>query len=118
MRVLVTGAGGFIGAHAVRGLLSAGHDVIALDRPEASLDRIATILDTVEVARIELGDQPRVAELLRQSRPDAILHLAWYADPRDYLVGAANLGSLAVTTRLVEAALAAGCRKLVLTGSC
>ncbi|HVP12249.1 MAG TPA: NAD-dependent epimerase/dehydratase family protein, partial [Phycisphaerae bacterium] len=31
MRVLVTGGAGYVGSHAVRGLVGAGHDVLVFD---------------------------------------------------------------------------------------
>ncbi|MEA2565611.1 MAG: dependent epimerase/dehydratase family, partial [Actinomycetota bacterium] len=43
MRVLLTGATGFIGSHVARVLVTAGCDVQALVRPGAARDRIADL---------------------------------------------------------------------------
>jgi nucleoside-diphosphate-sugar epimerase len=118
MKVLVTGAGGFIGANVVDKLLVDGHEVVALDRAEGSFRRITHLADRMSTVALDLSDRARARAFLETARPDAIIHLAWYADPRDYLTSNANLESLSMTTGLVEAALAAGCRKLVMTGSC
>lgn len=118
MRVLVTGAGGFIGSHVVGQLAARQHEVMALDRDLTSLRRIAPWIDTVATTTTDLGDVERVRSCLDSFQPDAIVHLAWYAAPHDYLVSPENLASLAVTTGLVQAALASGCRKLVLSGTC
>ncbi|MGH3242821.1 MAG: NAD-dependent epimerase/dehydratase family protein, partial [Spirillospora sp.] len=37
MRVVVTGAAGFIGSHVVEAFSAAGHEVLAVDAPERSL---------------------------------------------------------------------------------
>jgi nucleoside-diphosphate-sugar epimerase len=118
MRVLVTGAGGFLGAHVVRHLAADRHEVVAVDRDPEKLKRITDEIPSAAAAAIDLGDAGAVQTLLRQKPPDGLIHLAWYANPRDYLTSAANLGSLAMTTTLVQAILAAGCRKLVVGGSC
>ena len=117
MRVLVTGAGGFIGSRVVRALAD-GHEVIAVDRSADALGRVANEGPSVSKVALDLGDNERAAAFMRETRPEAVVHLAWYADPRDYLTSRANLASLTMTTTLVEAALGAGCRKLVIVGSC
>jgi dTDP-6-deoxy-L-talose 4-dehydrogenase (NAD+) len=115
MRVLVTGAGGFVGSSVVQGL-AGHHDVVAVDRNADALARLAGGAATTEP--LDLADEGRTAAFLRAARPDAVIHLAWYADPADYLTSHANLASLAMTNTFVAAAVAAGCRKLVVGGSC
>ena len=118
MRVLVTGAGGFIGSEIVGQLVASRHDVVALARPTASLARLARWADKISTVAVDLDEFGAVQSCLGSARPEAVIHLAWYANPRDYLVSNANLASLTATTRFVEAALSAGCRQLVLAGTC
>jgi GDP-4-dehydro-6-deoxy-D-mannose reductase len=66
MRALVTGAHGFVGQHLVRHLQDQGDDVVALDR---------TGPDPVDVT-----DPDAVAEAMRRAAPDAVYHLAGWAD--------------------------------------
>lgn len=101
MRVLVTGASGFIGAHVVRVLRARGHEPIAVTRTDA-----------------DLSNAGAVGSLFARHHPGAVIHLAWYAKPPDYLGSPKNLASLHATTTVVAGAIAAGCRKIVGAGTC
>jgi dTDP-6-deoxy-L-talose 4-dehydrogenase (NAD+) len=118
MRVLVTGAGGFIGSEVVGHLARQNHEVLAVDREGALASRVAGWSARVSTAAVDLDDVTSVRALLGEARPEALIHLAWYASPQDYLVSPANLASLAMTTALVEMALSLGCRKIVAAGTC
>ena len=58
MRVLVTGAAGFVGGHLLPRLAAQGHEAIAVDR------------------EVEIGDASAVATAVREAAPDALIHLA------------------------------------------
>ena len=84
MRVLVTGAGGLIGSEVVGQLLDRSHDVVALDRP-GSMARLSRWQGKIDHPGRRSRRRRRDARRLTESRPDAIIHMAWYADPKDYL---------------------------------
>jgi dTDP-6-deoxy-L-talose 4-dehydrogenase (NAD+) len=117
VRVLVTGAGGFVGAHVARALVRGGDEVLALLRPGASRARIADVVAHLRVAEAALEDERAVEAALAALRPEAVVHLAWYARPTDYLSSPANLDSLWATLAFVRRALDAGCGKVVGLGT-
>lgn len=73
MKVLVTGAGGFIGAAAVQALLARGDSVVAFDTQyPAGVPSHAR----ASVIRGDITDMPAVAQALMTQRPDAVIHAA------------------------------------------
>jgi UDP-glucuronate 4-epimerase len=91
MKILVTGAAGFIGAACARALLARGDSVIGVDALNAYYD---PALKRARLARLEapgfafrhldIADEAGVAALAAE-RPDAILHLAAQAGVRHSL---------------------------------
>lgn len=85
--VLVTGAAGFIGSHTVEALLTRGDTVVGLDNfspyydPRRKRANLRAVMQhpRAECFRMEegsIGDVERVEELFRETRPDAVVHLA------------------------------------------
>ncbi len=73
MRILVTGAGGFAGRHAIAELTAHGHTVEAADlRPPAAGAGVTP-------HAFDMLDPSAVDALVRAARPDACLHLAGIA---------------------------------------
>jgi nucleoside-diphosphate-sugar epimerase len=118
MRVLVTGAAGFIGSHVIRHIVQEGHSVWAVVSREQSTERLADILSRVSPISLDLRDTKAVRELVSQIRPDCAIHLAWYAAPSHYWVAPENLECVAMTLQLVECLAEVGCSRLVGAGSC
>ena len=89
MKVLVTGAAGFIGFHAAAALAKLGCQVVGLDnfnpyyRVDLKRDRAAALAARgVVVASCDLSDHARVAALMAEEAPAAVLHLAAQAGVR------------------------------------
>lgn len=119
MKVIVTGAAGFIGAHVVRRLIASGHETYAVVRPGARAVRLDAVRDRSELLEVDLADGIRTARLLREVEPAAVIHLAWYAEPGRYRQALAeNIASLHTSASLLLAAADAGCRRVVLAGTC
>ena len=73
MRVLVTGASGFLGRSVVRQCVEAGHETIALVRPLADLSR----LRWPETVRVVRGDLRQKGDWCAEiGEVDAVIHLA------------------------------------------
>ena len=72
MKVLVTGATGRIGANVAKRLLEAGHQVVAVVRPDTDRAEKLERLE-LEVRRIDLRDREGLTESVRGM--DAIVHL-------------------------------------------
>jgi nucleoside-diphosphate-sugar epimerase len=110
-RVLVTGATGFIGRHALPALLRAGHEVHAVARqpPEA---------DGVTWHALDLLDAAASADLVAELEPSHLLHLAWYAEHGKFWTSPENVRWVEATLALLRAFAAAGGRRAVLAGTC
>ena len=76
--VLVTGGAGYIGSHAVKSLVEAGHNVVVYDDLSAGHEE-AVRLASGGKARLVTGDvcdTPRLTEAIRANAIDAIMHFA------------------------------------------
>ena len=113
MKVLVTGATGFVGANVARALAASGHRVRALVRAQSST---LTIKDTgFETALGDIRDRESVAGALRGC--DGLVHCAamytfWARDPS--LIYAVNVSGTKV---VLEEALRAGVERCVYTST-
>jgi UDP-glucuronate 4-epimerase len=94
MRILVTGAAGFIGYHVARRLLDRGEEVIGLDNLnpyyEVSLKeaRLAQLLHRPGFSfhKLDVADGSEIGELFQRLRPQRVVHLAAQAGVRYSLV--------------------------------
>ncbi len=81
MRVLVTGGAGYIGAHACKALLKAGHEVVSLDNcfrgHTAAMDRLMPLAaGRLSFIKADICDEPTMQRVLRERTPDAVMHFA------------------------------------------
>ena len=113
-RVLVTGAGGFVGSAVARQARAAGFEVRAMVR---SIARAATTLDGLDIELVEADMRDRAAVDRAIDGCRFLFHVAadyrlWAPDPREIV--RTNVDG---TRHLMEAALAAGVERIVYTSS-
>lgn len=129
MRVVVTGAAGFVGSRLSHALLDRGDTVLGLDNlndyySPALKERNLSLLEGREgfrFVRADLRDAPLVLSLLQEFRPDAVAHLAAMAAVRYSVQHPLIYGEVNVqgTMNLLDAARQTGQPRCVLasTGS-
>ncbi len=111
MKVLVTGANGFLGRHVVATLLAQGHEVRALVRPASNIERLGWGSD-VEVFRADLRGGTDLAPAFEGV--DALVHLATQMVGDDFTILS---GTLTGTERLFTAMAGSDVKRLVLCSS-
>jgi nucleoside-diphosphate-sugar epimerase len=115
MRVMVTGATGFVGRHVVSELLASGHFVVTVAR-DTERAREMPWFGSVEFIQCDLHENFQLL-LQREKLPDAIVHLAWPGLPnyRDFFHIGKNLPA---DLAFLEAAVKAGVSHLMVAGTC
>jgi UDP-glucuronate 4-epimerase len=90
MKILVTGAAGFIGLHVAQSLLARGDQVLGIDNlndyyaPQLKHDRLAQLLPHPDFRfeRVDIADADTLFELFRRERFERVVHLAAQAGVR------------------------------------
>ena len=112
-KVLVTGAGGFLGRQCLPILVAKGYDVHAVSRR-----RIATPLPGVSWHELDLLGAGAPCAIIHQVQPECLLHLAWYAAPGKYWEARENIEWVRASTDLLSAFTANHGKRVVAAGSC
>lgn len=119
MRTLVTGAGGFIGAHLAARLVADGWEVTGSVRPGGSSARLTALGagGAVTVVRADLTDPGDVRALASESCPDVVFHLAAARHATTPEDRAATAAVNATSGLWLVDGLPPGCRAVVRVGS-
>ncbi|MFN2595027.1 MAG: NAD-dependent epimerase/dehydratase family protein [Actinomycetota bacterium] len=123
MRVMVTGAAGFIGSHLVDRLLAEGEDVLGVDN--LSSGALANLSDARRTStgkfnfhRVDVTSNA-VSDLIKRTKPEVIMHLAAQVDVRKSVKDPINDATINLigTLNVLQAASESGTRKVVFTSS-
>ena len=118
MKVLLTGASGFIGSQVARCLLERNHQPAIVALPDDPLTRLIDVQNRLEILRTPLEDTDAVRKAVERWKPGACIHLAWYAEPGLYLHSVKNISSLTSSLALFQALIDGGCSRIVGAGTC
>lgn len=111
-RLLLTGATGFVGRHAIAPLVARGFEVHALSWPHAGGGAGA---QWHQANLLVPGD---VAHVLDDVRPTHLVHLAWYVAPGKWAEALENYDWVRTSLDLLQQFAAHGGIRTVVAGSC
>lgn len=74
MRILLTGATGFLGSSLVHHWASCGHELWLPTRPTSRSDRIGSLLNVVNVVPVTSAEE--ISSLVSHARPEVVVHTA------------------------------------------
>lgn len=117
--VLVTGGGGFIGAHLVRKLLSLGANVSIVHRAAGVPWRLKDKTKQIKICRADICDFKNIYRYIQDIRPDYIFHLAAYGvDSKNCNEDKAIQTNVQGIVNIINAAADAGCKRIINIGTC
>lgn len=116
MKIVVTGAAGFIGAHLCKQLINDGHSITGIDNfssyysRDLKESRLKALLtpDSNPIEELDIKDFKKLLKLLTSLQPDLVIHLSAQAGVRlpldeiDTYVLENNLGHINVSKAVVE----------------
>lgn len=112
MRVLITGASGYIGHHLARQAVKAGWEVYALTRASSNLRGLAIPRHDVD------GSPESIDRAVRAADPEVVFHLAAEVDVASRtLTPAMQAANVTLGVGLLEAMLRTRCRRFINTGT-
>jgi len=118
MNVMVAGGAGYIGSHAVKQLVEAGHRVLAVDNLYRG--HAQAVHPQATLQNIDLADTRALTDVLREHQIDCVMHFAALAyvgesvtDPLSYYHN-----NTAGTVSLLRAMDTAGVKRLVFSSTC
>ena len=115
--IIVTGGAGYIGSHACKALASAGYTPVAVDNLSLGW-RDAVQFGPLEKA--DLLDRGRLDRIFETYRPAAVMHFGAVSDVGESMRDPGKYWRINVggSANLFEAAIAAGCDRIVFSSTC
>lgn len=112
-KLLITGATGFIGRHALATAVCKGYDVYAV----TSREPLPSTND-VKWVFLDLFDHKQIKQKISEIRPSHLLHFGWYTEPGKYWTSIENVKWVQASLELLMAFQQSGGERTVFAGSC
>lgn len=111
-RVLLTGASGFIGKHAIGQLVAKGFEVHALSSKREG------VINGINWHRVNLLESAESKDLMFKIHASHLLHFAWYAEPGKFWKSKENFRWLESSIGLLRNFKESGGERVVMAGTC
>ena len=111
MKILITGAAGFLGAETVRRALARGHAVRALIRPQSARERVP--LGDGDIIKLDLGTADKATMMAAAAGIEGVINCAAVTSTGATDEAASRAVNVEGTWRLFEAGRAAGAARFV-----
>jgi nucleoside-diphosphate-sugar epimerase len=114
MRILVSGASGFVGRHVINQIQVIGNDILSTAIEDVSDENNCKSVNWIQG---DLGHLEPVKPVIKSFNPEVVIHLAWQGIP-DYSesISRVNLNN---SIQLLDFVIdETNCRKIVISGSC
>lgn len=118
MKVLLTGAAGFVGSFVLNELLILGHRVAIVLKPGTDSWRIQSLLNQCHIIEQDLQTFQYSLEAIDAFAPEALIHMAWYGVTNDKRNESAQLKiNIRILEQLFEVVRASGIKTFIGLGS-
>ena len=119
MKVLLTGATGFIGSQLAQRLIAEGHEVAIVVRPESQLNILQAVLPRIHQVHVYDGCYSSLLHALQEAQPEVVIHVAslFLAQHKPEDVARLVESNLNFPTQLLEAMSQLGIKQLINTGT-
>ncbi len=118
IRVLVTGATGFVGRQVMRALSKFDVELVPVIRKgkESAVNTLPNVVGVIASCDIFAETEEWWQEQCREI--DLVIHAAWYAEPGKYLQASQNMDCLIGSLNLAKGAAKSGVKRFVGIGTC
>lgn len=111
-KVLLTGASGFIGRHAIDGLIRRGYEVHAISRIHSNSST------NIYWHNVDMFNSIQVENIFNVIRPSHLLHFAWNVEPKLYMTSMENFHWVRASLEMLNLFKRNGGTRAVFAGTC
>ena len=116
MKVLVTGANGFIGKYVIKSLIGSSNSLKIFAVSQSSNNE--TTHKNLTWIKLDLHDYEATYSALKETAPDVLIHLAWYAEHGKFWTSLENLKWISTTINLLRNFHEYGGKRVFVSGTC